>query len=59
MGNPYGDDHIENIDDFDELTPEEQQLENDIDEEMAKQGVTHEDFKGDVPFGAFVNIDRT
>lgn len=70
MDSPYGDDHIENIVDFDkltlqdqqledeELTPEEQQLEDDITEQMAKQGLAHDDFKGDVPVGAFIDINR-
>ena len=69
MDSPYGDNHIENIVDFDkltledqqledeELTPEEQQLEDDITEQMAKQGLMHDDFDGDVPFGAFVDLD--
>ena len=82
MDSPYGDDHIENIVDFDkltledqqledeeltpeeqqledeELTPEEQQLEDDITEQMAKQGLAHDDFEGDVPVGAFIDINR-
>lgn len=58
MSNPYGDDYIENIDDYNELTFEEQQLEDDIDQEMAKQGLTRDDFGDDVPFGAFVDEDR-
>lgn len=58
MSNPYGDDYIENIDDYDELTFEEQQLEDDIDQEMAKQGLTRYDFEDDFPFGAFVDEDR-
>lgn len=58
MSNPYDDDYIENIDDYDELTFEEQQLEDDIDQEMAKQGLTRDDFEDDVPFGAFVDEDR-
>lgn len=70
MDSPYGDDHIENIVDFDkltledqqledeELTPEEQQLEDDITEQMAKQGLAHDDFEGDLPVGAFIDINR-
>ena len=70
MDSPYGDDHIQNIVDFDkltlqdqqledeELTPEEQQLEDDITEQMAKQGLAHDDFEGDVPVGAFIDINR-
>lgn len=70
MDSPYGDNHIENIVDFDkltledqqledeELTPEEQQLEDDITEQMAKQGLAHDDFEGDVPVGAFIDINR-
>lgn len=70
MDSPYGDNHIENIVDFDkltledqqledeELTPEEQQLEDDITEQMAKQGLAHDDFEGDLPVGAFIDINR-
>lgn len=58
MDSPYGDDHIENIVDFDKLTLEDQQLEDDITEQMAKQGLAHDDFEGDVPVGAFIDINR-
>ncbi|MDN3397870.1 hypothetical protein QL919_03915 [Psychrobacter sp. APC 3426] len=55
MGDPRGDDYMEG---YYELTPEEQQLEDDITEQMAKQGLTHDDFEGEVPFGAFVDLKR-
>jgi hypothetical protein len=54
MGDPRGDDYME---DYDELTLEEQQLEDEITEQMAKQGLMHDDFEGDVPFEAFVDTD--
>lgn len=53
MGNPYGDD---NNDSFDDLSIEDQQIQEDLDIELARQGLDYEILK-DVDAGAFIDKD--
>ena len=57
MGDPYAGEHVDD-EDRKELSDEEQQKENDITQAMAEQGVSRDDFEGEVPFEAFVDSDR-
>lgn len=55
MGNLNGDDPRDEYDDENQLTPMQQQKQNDLSEAMAKQGVSEEDFLDGVPIGAFID----
>lgn len=53
MSDPYGDDN----DRYEGLSDSERQMEEDLDREMRKQGVTREDFPDGVDYGAFIDVD--
>ena len=44
-------------DDDNELSLTEQQIEDDLDVELAKRGLTREDFPEGVDYGAFLDMD--
>ena len=52
MSDPYGDD-----DRYEGLSDSERQMEEDLDREMHKQGVTREDFPDGVDYDAFIDVD--
>ena len=52
MSDAYGDD-----DRYEGLSDSERQMEEDLDREMHKQGVTREDFPDGVDYDAFIDVD--
>ncbi|MDY3306416.1 hypothetical protein [Psychrobacter sanguinis] len=55
MGNPYGDDPQEYLDDDEELTVMQRQRQHDLRIALAQQGLTESDFPDGVPPGVFIN----
>ena len=55
MGNPYGDEDNEYLEDDEELTVMERQRLHDLRIALAKQGLTESDLGGDVEPGAFID----